>query len=100
MVLAVITQSKLYTPPDYGDDHDDHINIERGITLYSTLYPSIIKSVPNKSLYLAWDKSGLYVFSETLMIALKKIRGENDKSAYQRLVSDFTNYLKIHGIIR
>lgn len=100
MALAVISQTKLYTPPDYGDDHDDHINVERGINLYRTLYPSIIKSISNKPLYFAWDKSGLYVFSETLMIALKNVRGNCDETTYKRLVSDFTNYLRIRGIIK
>ncbi len=100
MALAVISQTKLYTPPDYGDDHNDHINVERGINLYKTLSPSLIKPVADKYLYFAWDKSGLYVFSETLMITLKKIRGRDDKAANQRLIYDFTNYLKMHGIIK
>lgn len=109
MMLAVIFRTELYTPPDYGDDHNDHINVERGIQLYKTLFPSLIKSIPIKRLDPPWDQSGLYVLAEYLMVKIRSTckskknlpyRLDDDDAAYERLVSDFTNYLKVYNIIK
>lgn len=84
-------------------------DVERGIQLYKTLFPSLIKSIPIKRLDPPWDQSGLYVLAEYLMVKIRSTckskknlpyRLDDDDAAYERLVSDFTNYLKVYNIIK
>ena len=46
-------------------------DVERGIQLYKTLFPSLIKSIPIKRLDPPWDQSGLYVLAEYLMVKIR-----------------------------
>ena len=90
----------LYTAPNYGDEPNDHTNVERGINLYNSLFPRIIKSIPESERFfcLPWDKEGLFVSAESLQVFLRpnvfKDSPSNKREQLERLILDLQDYCR------
>lgn len=76
MIAAVIFDSDVYIPPNYGDDGNDHINVKRGIELYNKLnYIYNLLDPP-------WDNGELLSIAKTLHYTLSSL-----------IVSKFLHYI-------